>query len=119
MSCVERTIQVSYRHQVHFTDDVFDPANIVLRDILSQNKSRERHKVLVVLDEALAQTQPFLSRQIETYFARNRSRSGGSERVGSERGLRRERQGLCAVRGFCSAKECHAERCWPGRTHRR
>src|SRR5690242_11984487 len=71
MSCVERTIQVSYRHQVHFTEDVFDPANIVLRDILSQNKSRERHKVLVVLDEALAQTQPFLSRQIETYFARN------------------------------------------------
>jgi 3-dehydroquinate synthase len=71
MPSCERTIQVSYRHQVYFTENVFDPANIVLRDVLLENKTRERHKVLVVLDEALAQTQPFLSRQIEAYFVRN------------------------------------------------
>ena len=71
MPSCERTIQVSYRHQVHFTEDVFDPANVVLRDVLLQDKTRERHQILVVLDEALAQAQPFLSRQIEAYFARN------------------------------------------------
>src|SRR5690348_4245639 len=71
MPSCERTIQVSYRHQVHFTEDVFDRENAVLRDILLEDKTRGEHNILVVLDECLAQTQPFLSRQIETYFARN------------------------------------------------
>ncbi len=71
MPSCERTIQVSYRHQVHFTEDVFDPANPVLRDLLLEDKSRNQHKILVVIDECLAQSQPFLSRQIETYFAQN------------------------------------------------
>lgn len=65
----ERTIQVSYRHQVHFTEGVFQPGNTVLRDILLEDKTREQHKILVVLDEALALNQPFLAWQIESYFA--------------------------------------------------
>jgi 3-dehydroquinate synthase len=69
MPSCERTIQVSYRHQVHFTEGVFQPGNAVLREILLEDKTRESHKVLVVLDEALADTQPFLTWQIESYFA--------------------------------------------------
>jgi 3-dehydroquinate synthase len=65
----ERTIQVSYRHQVHFTEGVFEPGNTVLRDLLLESKTRERQKVLVVIDECLSQAQPFLSRKIEQYFA--------------------------------------------------
>ena len=34
MPSIERTIQVSWRHQVHFTHGVFNPANTVLRDVL-------------------------------------------------------------------------------------
>src|SRR5688572_18435696 len=66
---IERTIQVSYRHQVHFTEGVFDPANAVLREVLLEDRKREQHKVLVVVDEALSQSQPFLVRSIENYFA--------------------------------------------------
>ncbi len=69
MPSCERTIQVSYRHQVHFTEGVFLSANRVLRDLLLEDSTRAQHKVLVVLDESLAQTQPFISRQIETYFS--------------------------------------------------
>jgi 3-dehydroquinate synthase len=69
MPVIERTITVNWRHQVHFTHDVFAPANPLLRDVLIGDGARTRHKALVVLDEALAQAQPGLARGIEAYFA--------------------------------------------------
>jgi 3-dehydroquinate synthase len=66
---IERTIQVSYRHQVHFTDGVFSLENSRLRDIMVDGAERARHKAIVVVDEALSQSQPFLVRSIEKYFA--------------------------------------------------
>ena len=60
---------MSYRHQVHFTEGVFDARNPRLRDILAGDRARGQHKVLVVVDEALSQAQPFLIRKIENYFA--------------------------------------------------
>ena len=69
MSKIERTIQVSYRHQVHFTRHVFDPSNLLLLEVMSQDARREQHKALVIVDESLAAAQPDLVRSIETYFA--------------------------------------------------
>jgi 3-dehydroquinate synthase len=69
MSRIERTITVQYRHQVHFTEGVFEPENTLLRDVMVDGSQRRRHKVLVVLDEALATGQPGLARSIEIYFA--------------------------------------------------
>jgi 3-dehydroquinate synthase len=69
MPHIERTIQVSYRHQVHFTEGVFDPENSLLRDVMIDGFQKRRHKVLVILDEALANAQPNLARSIEIYFA--------------------------------------------------
>jgi 3-dehydroquinate synthase len=69
MPHIERTIQVSFRHQVHFTEGVFDPENSLLRDVMVDGSQHRRHKVLVVLDEALATSQPHLTRNIEIYFA--------------------------------------------------
>ena len=57
MSLIERNIQVSYRHQVHFTQDVFARENPVLRDVLNVEGPRERHKVLIVVDETLSRAQ--------------------------------------------------------------
>ena len=68
MSVIERTIQVSFRHRVCFTRGVFDPANAMLKELLDNAESKE-HKILVVLDESLAQAQPDLARNIENYFA--------------------------------------------------
>src|SRR5581483_4307527 len=69
MPCIERTIQLSYRHQVHFTQGVFELENPLLHDLLTDDNSRDHHKVLLVLDEALAQAQPQLVEQINAYFA--------------------------------------------------
>jgi 3-dehydroquinate synthase len=69
MPVIERYITVTWRHQVHFTHGVFDPANRLLREVLAQGGNRERHKALVVLDESLARAQPGLNARIEAYFA--------------------------------------------------
>ncbi len=69
MSRIERTIQVNYRHQVHFTQQVFAPANPLLKDVLANEEQRGPRKALLILDEALAQAQPNLAAEIEAYFA--------------------------------------------------
>ena len=69
MTSIERTIQVSFRHQVHFTEDVFSRENPVLRDVLCQDDERRPAKALVVIDESLSLARPELAKRIETYFA--------------------------------------------------
>ncbi len=66
MSVIERSIQVSWPLRVFFTDDVFTPGNPVLKNALADTAPR---KVLVVLDQALAQAQPDLARTVENYFS--------------------------------------------------
>src|SRR3954468_2681077 len=67
MSTIRRSIQVRYDLRVDFTQDVFAPANIVLKAVLDSGGESPR-KVLVVLDEALAQAQPELAAGIICYF---------------------------------------------------
>ncbi len=72
MSVIERTITVSWRHQVHFTEDLFDPANSLLRDVLAETGPdlfRRRAKLLVIIDEALAEARPDLLPAIQAYCA--------------------------------------------------
>jgi 3-dehydroquinate synthase len=66
MSVIQRSIQVGWQLRVFFTEDVFAPSNPVLKDALADGTPR---KVLVVLEDALAQSQPKLERQIEDYFS--------------------------------------------------
>src|SRR3989440_1248829 len=68
MSLIERSIQVRYQLRVHFSQNLFDPANALLERTLINGEQRTVHKVLVVMDESLANAQPDLSKRIETYF---------------------------------------------------
>ena len=68
MALIERTFQVSYRHRVYFAQSVFDPQNPLLREVLSDGQNGVVRKVLVVLDESLAHSQPKLRPAIEAYF---------------------------------------------------
>jgi 3-dehydroquinate synthase len=70
MSVIQRSIQVGWQLRVFFTEDVFDVANLTLRNALADGTPR---KVLVVVDETLAQAQPTLGRQIENYFSMHKS----------------------------------------------
>lgn len=67
MDLIERTIRVNWQHRVVFADDIFDPANKVLREVLRGDGGPGR--VLIVLDEALATAQPDLAAAITSYFS--------------------------------------------------
>jgi 3-dehydroquinate synthase len=69
MSVIQRSIQASWQLRVFFTEDVFAPANLVLKTVLNDDARSVPRKALVLLDESLAQAQPNLSRQIENYFS--------------------------------------------------
>jgi 3-dehydroquinate synthase len=66
MSVIQRSIQAGWQLRVFFTEDVFAPANPILKNALADNTPK---KVLVVLEDALAQSQPKLECQIENYFS--------------------------------------------------
>jgi 3-dehydroquinate synthase len=68
MSTIRRSIQVNYDLRVHFTHDLFDSGNIVLKTVLTQSAASTPVKCLLVLDEALAQGQPGLGAKIEKWF---------------------------------------------------
>src|SRR5437762_13065344 len=67
MDSIEGTIQVSWRHRVLFTDHLFDPKNLLLRNTLGQPLRNEVSKLLVVIDQTLAETQPKLAGLISSY----------------------------------------------------
>jgi 3-dehydroquinate synthase len=74
MSVIQRSIQVNWPLRVFFTEDVFAPANLVLKAALAENTASASRTALVVLDESLAQAQPDLARRIEDYFAAHADR---------------------------------------------
>lgn len=69
MDSIERIIQVSWRHRVLFTEHLFDPENVILRDTLAREPGVELAKVLAVIDGTLAGAQPELLPEIDRYFA--------------------------------------------------
>src|SRR5687767_11500552 len=73
MGSIERTIQVSWRHRVYFTREVFGIENDLLKQVLALDRSNAVAKALVVVDESLAQARPRLLKEIESYFGRHES----------------------------------------------
>ena len=69
MDPIKRDITVTWQHQVHFTEGVFDPANPLLRDVIMDGGDDPPHKVFVVMDEALIRFG--VDRAIEEYFSRH------------------------------------------------
>ncbi|HTL58598.1 MAG TPA: 3-dehydroquinate synthase [Candidatus Limnocylindrales bacterium] len=71
MDSIERTIRVVWQHRVLFTDHVFDPKNLLLRDTLAQGAAGETTKVLLVIDKTLADSQLDLPVAVSKYFAQH------------------------------------------------
>ena len=71
MSVVERTITVHYRHQVHFTEDLFRRDNPVLEEVFRSGMAPSNPRparVLLFLEEALVAARPSLVAEIEARF---------------------------------------------------
>jgi 3-dehydroquinate synthase len=75
VNAIRRTIHVSFEHQVHFTEGVFETGNPLLLEVLTGGPGGAA--ALAVVDESLAVAQPGLVESILVYFAR----SGGRARL--------------------------------------
>jgi 3-dehydroquinate synthase len=71
MAAIQRFIQAGWQLRVFFSENVFAPENVVLRDVLADAGPR---KALVVLEDSLAQALPGLETQIGRYFAAHAAR---------------------------------------------
>jgi 3-dehydroquinate synthase len=74
VSIIRRSIQVGYDLRVHFTRNVFEPGNLVLKAALDQADRKAPSRTLLILDEALHQARPELANQIEAYFSAHADR---------------------------------------------
>ncbi len=68
ISPIERAINVAFQLRVFFTQNVFAPANPLLKDVLLHDGGERMRGAIVVLDESLVQAQPGLTAEVESYF---------------------------------------------------
>ena len=71
MDSIEKTIEVSWNHRVFFARGVFEPDNPLLRDLFVDNHDQQKVKVIVFVEEAVAEGNPSLTSQIKDWFDRH------------------------------------------------
>ncbi len=68
MSVIQRQIRVGWPLRVFFTENVFAPDNLTLKNALADAQPR---KVLVIIEHSLEQARPDIEEQIERYFSKH------------------------------------------------
>lgn len=68
METIRQEIQVSFRYDVHFTENVFNPQNDLLGSTIETDADPTPHKVVVAVDDALVTHHPQLLSRIHAYF---------------------------------------------------
>ncbi len=67
-SSIRRNVRLDFAHEVFFTRDAFGPDNSTLSDLLKNEQTGKRTKVLVYLDEGILDGNPNLPGLVEEYF---------------------------------------------------
>ena len=60
---------IPFQFPVAFTSGVWQPHNPLFAETIRRLEPERRHRVLVVIDDQVARVQPWLSRDIKTYFS--------------------------------------------------
>ncbi|PCI05695.1 MAG: 3-dehydroquinate synthase [Hyphomicrobiales bacterium] len=58
---------VPFEFPVSFTENLFDPENLTLVDTLCRKEADKKHKIIIFLDDGLAQARPDLIEEIKAY----------------------------------------------------
>ncbi|GAB3810777.1 3-dehydroquinate synthase [Pontibacter rugosus] len=69
MKTIEQNFAVPFRYGVYFTEGLFQPENSMLTDVLAQDNASSTRKVLFVIDSGVAEANPALLGQLNTYTA--------------------------------------------------
>jgi 3-dehydroquinate synthase len=67
-SAIRSDLNVPFSYAVHFTVGVFNLDNPLLEQVVRQTHGHSSEKVLVVVEEAIADARPTITREIESYF---------------------------------------------------
>jgi 3-dehydroquinate synthase len=70
-SVYRQSFAVPYTYPVYFTERLFDPANSVLRETLTNLEPDRRHLCLVFVDDGIAAVRPGIAGEIEAYAKAN------------------------------------------------
>ncbi len=67
---IQRSIPITYQHRVAFTHGAFDAKNHTLRDLVAEESGLDgAAKVLILLDAGVAEENPLLEENIQSYFS--------------------------------------------------
>ena len=65
---------VTYEYPVHFTERLFDPSNVILRDTIIRLEPERRHRCIVFVDDGVCAVRPKLLDEIKAYAGAHASR---------------------------------------------
>ncbi len=69
---IESAFEVTYRHRILFSRDVFAAENSLLDEIFDEDRNRGAAKVLLTIDAGVLEAQPTIAEAISRFFARPR-----------------------------------------------
>lgn len=64
----QQHFQVDYNFDVHFTEDVFDPANEVLAEVMNSGQANRPARALVYVDRGVSEADSALTAKIRKWF---------------------------------------------------
>jgi len=65
---IHQQFQVTFSYIVHFTEELFNPANLLLRQLIAQDDEGGQRKLFFVVDSGVNEAHPQLQVAITTYF---------------------------------------------------
>lgn len=70
MYTIDQSFEVRYRYPVHFVDDLLKPDRPLLADTFRSENERQQSKVLVVIDQGVADAHPGMMADLRAYRER-------------------------------------------------
>jgi 3-dehydroquinate synthase len=72
MDVIDQSVRVTFRYPVYFTTGLFDPANPILRNVVSVAGDPSPADAVVVIDDGVVRAHPTLASRIDRYAAVHR-----------------------------------------------
>ncbi len=69
VGCYRQQFSVAYEYPVHFSHDLFNPENPLLRSVIEVEEEQRCHRALVYLDDGVVDATPGIMKKIESYFS--------------------------------------------------
>ncbi len=73
MDLIRQKVSVDFEYPVYFATGVWDPSNLLLRDVVARTADETPTRLLVVLDQGVRDHHPRLISDIEEYCRRHRT----------------------------------------------